>query len=612
MQFVAIPSLRWRLVAVMCLAYIIVAVATSVLSFQVQQTTLRDQLTSQARGDAALLAAAYQQQFASTSSQSTHVYYMHSFLQALSTQTPGMRYAFVSVYGGQVLAAVGHKEPGDRLGFDISNPSPSSHISGGRVVALFPIQVGGVGGGLVGYAGVILSDDQIQRNLRNSLLWDSGLRFLGLVIFILLSLVISRYILGPLGVLARAAEAIRSGQYSARATIHESTELGTVAEAFNDMAVTLEQRILHLSFLAEAGSILPNTFRESGDIDRVLRQFCARLDAYGVCLTFPEESADASVYYSLDPDLVAWQRPALAFGERATAPTAGIEEGYAVMAVPVVEGAEFVTARDGQMPFTVEEQQVITNFAYQMGIAADNARLFDAQQEALRVKDQFLSIVSHELRTPLTTIKGYAQMLRRKLSGDPEGSRFAETIDAQVGRLSRLVDDLLDVTRFARGQFELKQERMEIAPVLEDVVTRFRLVAPNHHLELHLNGAQPSGDWDHDRIEQVMNNLVGNAIKYSPEGGTIAVGTECSHDEVIISVRDQGMGIPEEDQERLFERFFRGSAEGQDIKGMGLGLYVTKRIVEAHGGTISVHSTSGEGSEFRFTLPLVRQPAVVD
>jgi signal transduction histidine kinase len=107
-----------------------------------------------------------------------------------------------------------------------------------------------------------------------------------------------------------------------------------------------------------------------------------------------------------------------------------------------------------------------------------------------------------------------------------------------------------------------------------------------------------------------MNNLVSNAIKYSPEGGTITIVTRHEGTNLVVSVRDQGVGIPDEDQAQLFERFYRGSAEGQEVKGLGLGLYVTRRIVEAHGGEIFVRSKIGQGSEFSFTLPLLLQPAV--
>ncbi|GAC1327054.1 MAG: hypothetical protein NVS2B16_01910 [Chloroflexota bacterium] len=608
MQFLAIPSLRWRLIVVMCVAYIVVALATGVLSYKVQENSLHNQLLRQAQSDASLLAVGSLGPLSTAANTQIIKGQLQNFQAALRRNARGILYSFVAGPDGSIVAHQGTQDKRDTAQIAVPQAARTLDLPGGRVEAIYPV----FSGNLYGFAGVILSDEQYQSDLSSSLIWDSALGVLGLIIFILLSLVIARFILGPLAVLARAAEAIRRGELSARIMISEGTELGTVAEAFNDMARTLEQRIIYLSFLAESGAILPNTFREAGDINQVLRQFCERLDAAGVCLTFPAESTGKNVYYSRNPDQGAWQVPALAFGERATSPRASVERGYAIMAVPVVEGAEFVTARQGNRPFTVEEQQLVTNFAYQVGIAADNARLFEAQQEALRVKDQFLSIVSHELRTPLTTIKGYAQMLRRKLVNDDEGMRFADTIDAQVGRLSRLVDDLLDVTRFARGQFELKQERMALDPVLEDVVTRFQLVAPKHNLELHLNGDRPTGNWDHDRLEQVMNNLVGNAIKYSPEGGVITVSAHPAGDNVVIAVRDHGLGIPEADQEHLFERFFRGSAEGQDIKGMGLGLYVTKRIVEAHGGSISLQSTPGQGSEFRFTLPLSREHVAVD
>ncbi|MGI8824344.1 MAG: ATP-binding protein [Chloroflexota bacterium] len=606
MNFLAIPSLRWRLVTVMILAYVIVAAATSIASYQIQESNLHTQLERQVSSDAFLLAAASTGPLEGAGPRRYLRVELQTFLSSLRLKSQGVEYAFVATGASTIVASVGQGPPPpiEPLRGSYTTPLPS-----GRLAAISPV----FRGTLLGFVGVILSEKKIQSDLRQSLLVDTGLRTLGLVIFVLLSLVIARYILAPLAVLSRAAVAIRRGQLSARVSVSEGTELSTVAEAFNDMATSLEERITHLSFLAEAGAVLPNTFRESGDIDQVLLQFCNRLDAAGVYLTYAAGSTAPDIRFSRDEREREWQAPAFRFAERATTRLAGVEDGYAVMAVPVVGGAKFVASRAGRRPFTVEEQQVITNFAYQVGIAADNARLFEGQQEALRVKDQFLSIVSHELRTPLTTIKGYAQMLKYKLAGDADGKRFADTIDAQVGRLGRLVDDLLDVTRFTRGQFELKRETTNIRPLLEDVVTRFRLVAQHHTLLLDASDDDLlPGELDRDRIEQVMNNLVSNAIKYSPEGGEITVSALRRKDDIVVSVRDEGMGIPEKDQEHLFERFFRGSAEGQDIKGMGLGLYVTRRIVEAHGGSITVHSKPGEGTDLRFTLPLARVTAGVD
>ncbi|HEX8917595.1 MAG TPA: HAMP domain-containing sensor histidine kinase, partial [Chloroflexota bacterium] len=383
----------------------------------------------------------------------------------------------------------------------------------------------------------------------------------------------------------------------------------TVAEAFNSMAASLEQRITHLSFLARSGAILPNILRTGGDVQPVLREFCQLLRTAAVMLVERADLTHAPVCYSEASEDMSWWEGARERAQRATGPTSFETGDYIVMVVPVLGDSIFVTAREGDIRFIPEERQVITNFAYQLSIAANNAELLESQQEALQVKDQFLSIVSHELRTPLTTIKGYAQMLRRKITGDPQAERFADNIDAQVGRLARLVDDLLDVTRFSRQQFELMPQQMDLRPVLEDVTSRFRVVASRHKIDLLLDRGAFEGLWDHDRLEQVLNNLVSNAIKYSPSGGRVVISTRHEDDYVVVAVRDQGQGIPEEDQQHLFERFFRGRAEGQDVKGLGLGLYVTRRIIEAHGGRIWVSSRPGEGSEFSFSLPLQPQQA---
>jgi signal transduction histidine kinase len=382
-----------------------------------------------------------------------------------------------------------------------------------------------------------------------------------------------------------------------------------VAEAFNDMASSLEQRIKHRQFLATAGAVLPSAFRDRRDVRPILQEFCRQLHTAGAALITHGEPDHAQVWYSLDPREQGWKAAALQVGTEARSLTTTRQDGYIILAVPVLDQEVFITVRSGDQPFTEEELEVITNFAYQIGIAADNARLFEAQQEALQVKDQFLSIVSHELRTPLTTIKGYSQMLCRRLLDDPEGHRYSETIDTQVSRLSRLVDDLLDVTRFTRGQFELTREQVDLRPTLEDVVSRFRMLSPRHSLRLEMDEGSYEGYWDPERLEQVLNNLISNAIKYSPEGGEVLVWARHEGNHLTMGVRDQGVGIADEDQEQLFERFYRGSAEGKAVKGLGLGLYVTRRIVEAHGGTVAVHSKLGEGSEFTFTLPLLPTPA---
>ncbi len=598
MKFPVIPSLRWRLVAVMCLAYILVAGTTEIAGYNAQRTGLRGELLASARNNAAILAAG---SVANLTSRDTTT--LQIFVSSLE-RANGVIYASVIGEGSRVMASTHVREVNtiQKVAFVTQ---PTSRLSGENAVGIAPV----VQSTVLAIAKVVVSGASVQNDLTRLLVIESSVRLLGLLIFFLLSLVISRYILGSLVVLEHASAAIRQGHLSARVALHDGTEMEMVAGAFNDMADALQQRIEHLSFLATAGSALPGAFRGQGDVRPTLEGFRRQVNASGAGLLFGAESEREDIWVADGSD--ASHAASIRAASKANGAATESLNGFAVMTIPVPGDATFVAVREVDHPFTPEEQQVTINFAYQIGIAADNARLFEAQQEALRVKDQFLSIVSHELRTPLTTIKGYAQMLRRRLADDPEGERFADNIDAQTSRLSRLVDDLLDVTRFSRGQFELMPKRMDLRSLLEEVVSRFRVVSPRHVISLEIEAGAMEGSWDCDRLEQVLNNLLGNAVKYSPEGGEIAVAARRRDREVVVSVRDEGIGISADDRQGLFQRFFRGTSEGQEIKGLGLGLYVTRRIVEAHGGQIDVTSRPGEGSEFFFSLPLlrVRQPS---
>jgi signal transduction histidine kinase len=598
MSLLRIPSLRWRLVLVMCAAYIVVAAIILAVSYFQQKRSLQQQLNARAQTNATILAAGVVVPVSGTGPLNKPA--LQIFVTSIATKQSGVNYADVRT-GPPRCKVVAHSPPiagvprGCRQFNSVSGPTHET-LPGGNVLGVAPIF--SAGNPLVGYAVVIVSNRSIQSALSTNLTQDVLALALGLVIFFVLSLLIAQYILGPLSDLARAAIALRRGQLFARVPATGETELTAVGGAFNEMADALETRIKHLSFLARSGAELPTTLRQRESVEPLLHEFGQVLRATAAGLTSTESEV---LWCGVDEQRC---RAAIKQIERRTSP--GIEEhdGLIIMAVPVPGDALFVTVRDASEPFTDEEQQVIANFAYQIGIAADNVQLFDAQQEALQVKDQFLSIVSHELRTPLTTMKGYAQMLRRRLVDDPEAQRFAGSIDAQVTRLSRLVDDLLDVTRFSRGQFELSRRNVDLRPILEDTVSRFRVISEHHTLRLELDGDHYIGYWDRDRLEQVLNNLISNAIKYSPDGGTVTIGARQEDGRAVVFVRDEGIGIPEEDLEHLFERFYRGSNETQGIKGLGLGLYVTQRVVDAHGGEVRVTSTQGEGSEFSFTLPL--------
>jgi two-component system phosphate regulon sensor histidine kinase PhoR len=234
------------------------------------------------------------------------------------------------------------------------------------------------------------------------------------------------------------------------------------------------------------------------------------------------------------------------------------------------------------------------------------------QKEVEQLKDDFLSIASHELKTPLTSIMGYTQLLSRRLSPDVRktgNDDVIEVIESQCRRMKRLVEDLLDVSRIERGTLETAQMPVDLRALVENVVAKFGTTSPGHRFHLDLPLDAPLMVWgDEDRLDQVLTNLLSNAVKYSPDGGKVEVTVSRNTENVAVAVRDHGIGIPEEQQLHIFNRFYQGesSVRSRRFGGMGLGLFISKAIIDEMGGTISVDSMVGEGSTFRFTLPLYK------
>jgi PAS domain S-box-containing protein len=247
------------------------------------------------------------------------------------------------------------------------------------------------------------------------------------------------------------------------------------------------------------------------------------------------------------------------------------------------------------------------DLAERAALAIDNARLYQEAQDAIRIREEFLSIASHELKTPLTSVKGYAQILERVANRTPAHvSKVASRVREQAERLEALINDLLDVSRIQQGRLDLRLTEFDIAALAADVLVRFRegLEATSIHTLL-LEAEKPvHGVWDAERIDQVLTNLLSNALKYSPDGGTVRVRVEGNEDVCILQVSDEGIGIPEEDQSDLFQPFKRTSHHPTNVTGTGLGLFIVRRIIEQHGGDIDVESNPGVGTTFTVRLPL--------
>ncbi|MCC6901298.1 MAG: PAS domain S-box protein [Polyangiaceae bacterium] len=235
-----------------------------------------------------------------------------------------------------------------------------------------------------------------------------------------------------------------------------------------------------------------------------------------------------------------------------------------------------------------------------------------AEREHLdQLRDQFLSIAAHELRTPVTVIKTHVQLMERRAPGghdEREGQAFA-VIRRQCDRLNRLVQDLLEVSRLQLGRMTLQQRPIELASLIEKVIQAMHALSERHPLKIEVS-ARPHVRGDAERIEQVMMNLLDNAIRYSPQGGEITVQVRLVGDEARVEVTDQGLGIPAELQPRIFERFFRAHAGSSfDYGGLGVGLNVSKSIVELHAGRLWFESQEGSGSTFHLALPLEPTPS---
>jgi len=230
-----------------------------------------------------------------------------------------------------------------------------------------------------------------------------------------------------------------------------------------------------------------------------------------------------------------------------------------------------------------------------------------SERELQRMKDAFVAAVTHELRTPLTSIAGYLELLLEDERVDNEQRGFLEIVERNSKRLLSLVNDLLFVARVDSAALELNLGVVNIGTLLEDAVGSARPAAEARRLALELSTETfPSCIADGPKLVQLVDNLVSNAVKFTPPGGHVTVTGTLHGERAVIAVSDTGVGIPDADKEHLFERFFRAStAIGAAVPGTGLGLAITKAIAEAHGGTICTEEAPGGGTTFRVELPLV-------
>jgi signal transduction histidine kinase len=279
-------------------------------------------------------------------------------------------------------------------------------------------------------------------------------------------------------------------------------------------------------------------------------------------------------------------------------------------------GALHIYSRDPARDFDDVDRDLAHILATQVGVAITNARLFTQLREMDEEREQFLSIVAHELRTPLTPLKALAQLQIGRLKRSRERglpidvdalSNNLESIERQVDRMSGLVNDLLSVSRAGKGRLEVDRARFDLAAEVRDVVDRY--VAATREEGRHSFAVDApetlAYDGDQARIGQLLMNLIGNAVKYSPRGGRVAVRLAPENGAAEIAITDDGIGIPSADLTRLGGAFTRGAGKAATFSGMGIGLHVAKLVAEAHGGSLRLESEGEDrGTTVRVRLPL--------
>ena len=395
----------------------------------------------------------------------------------------------------------------------------------------------------------------------------------------------------------------------------------------------VEQATHRLAALVEAGKAISQSLSLQSTCSVVVAQ-AARLVAAKSCVVFLLDAATddyaAEASLGIEPALTEKLRFQMGIGYHGQvvhngepkvvedlANQVGTEEIFSLLnadnalIVPLVSNESVIgalTVLNHEGGFTAEDKDVMMMLASQATIAIANALLYERTKELDRLKSEFVAVVSHEVRTPLTSIKGSLELLSddRFLQLPPPQKELLGICQANTERLIALINDILDFSKLEASKLPMTMERVEIGGVLSEAVENIRNLAAMRKVEIDLRVDRSAGAVDADsmRVGQVVTNLVGNAIKFSPEGGRVEVFASGDEGVVTVSVKDYGRGIAPRDMNRLFQRFAQlDSSTTRKAGGTGLGLVISKGIVEQHGGKIWVESALDQGSTFSFSLP---------
>lgn len=422
------------------------------------------------------------------------------------------------------------------------------------------------------------------------------------------------------------AELVSSTAFQAGILLILALTTGFLARHFEEARATAERQATRLRELTERAGSLAAERRTEAVLGELRDAVCALTDLE-LCEVHVRTDNTWTRLPSADPDQpdtslvdTLLTEPRLddvmvVPGDASGATSPSVEQ---LLLAPVGTAGHEPTAllalgtRDPDRRISPTDTDLVRLLVRHAAVALDNARIAEAEARTIKelqaldaVKDEFVQILVHELKAPMTAMTGYAALLRRRWDDLPEEQRreFLENLERGTYRLARLVKDVHEVSLAERAQLPIVTREVDLEPLVTRIADEEVGPSSRHRLEIEIEGDIPLVRGDPDRLAQVLHNLLSNAVKYSPDGGRVRVEVTADDTMVTVGITDDGYGIPPHLRQHLFRKFSRLPTP-EKVEGTGLGLYLTRHLVEAMGGSIEVESHEGRGSTFRFTVPV--------
>jgi two-component system sensor histidine kinase VicK len=443
---------------------------------------------------------------------------------------------------------------------------------------------------VVGVVYVEASQEDVYEQLQNiNEIFFNG-SVLALTVAAFIGILVARTITKPISEMQRQAQTMARGDFTQKVNVYGKDEIGQLAETFND----LNSRLKH------SYATIEEERRKLSSVLSNMSDGVIATDSSGA-VTLVNEAAGKELGRNPESLIGEFLLDVLQLEEKIV-DISELQESGSIIIDFSDDTHEFIVRAN--FSTVLDDEEEVTGFITVLSDVTEQEKIEAERRE-------FVSNVSHELRTPLTTMKSYIEALTEGAWKDKEiAPKFLKVTHDETDRMIRMVNDLLQLSKMDANEYPLQKERTEFVSYFHQVIDRFDMNAPEH---ITLKREMPKKGkyfvWlDTDKMTQVLDNIISNAIKYSPEGGTIRLKAERERHHILISIQDQGLGIPYDKLEKVFERFYRADkARTRKLGGTGLGLAISKELVEAHHGKVWAESKEGKGTTVYLTLPLMNQ-----